>query len=342
VHLEDLQTFVELADAGGISAAARRLGLSKSAVSRRLARLEEDLGVQLLARSTRGAALTEAGSTFREHARRILAELDAARETIHPNGNLRGRLRITVPVSFGTTHLAPVLAELARRYPQLHIHATYSDSYVDLVGEGFDAGIRVGYLADSSLVARKIGPVRAHVVASPDYLARYGAPETPEDLLSHEVLLQATVGGRPASVLEAWRFLDGDKPIIVHPHGRFMANNGVALSAAALAGVGIALMPDFLVDSHLASGALVPLLTKFPVAEGGIYILRPAAAHPSRKLRALIEIMREFFGPHRKPAAPNGREPSAGSMSTGSTNARSHDGEEAIRSLSVQSGRNVG
>jgi DNA-binding transcriptional LysR family regulator len=298
MDLEDLRTFVEVADAGGVTAAARRLGVSKTIVSRRLARLEENLGAQLLARSTRGVALTEAGLTFREHARRISAELDAARETIHPNGTLRGRLRITVPVSFGTSHLAPVLAELARRHPQLHIHASYSDDYADLIGEGFDAAIRVGYLSDSSLVARKIRSARAHVVASPDYLARHGAPKTPDDLLNHEVLLQGAGGGRPASASEAWRFIDGDKPIVVRPHGRFRANNAIALSAAVLAGVGIALMPDFLVDSHLASGALVPLLKKFPVAEGGIYIVRSAAAQPSRKVRALLEIMQEFFGSH--------------------------------------------
>jgi DNA-binding transcriptional LysR family regulator len=302
MDLEDLQTFVEVADAGGVTAAARRLGVSKTIVSRRLARLEENLGAQLLARSTRGVALTEAGLTFREHARRISAELDAARETIHPNGNLRGRLRITVPVSFGTTHLAPVLAELARRHPQLHIHASYSDDYADLIGEGFDAAVRVGYLADSSLIARKISSARAHVVASPDYLARHGAPKTPDDLLNHEVLLQGAGGGRPASVSEAWRFIDGDKTIVVRPHGRFTANNAVALSAAVLAGVGIALMPGFLADSHLASGALVPLLTKFPVAEGGIYVVRSAAPQPSRKLRALLEIMQEFFGSHPRSA----------------------------------------
>jgi DNA-binding transcriptional LysR family regulator len=228
--LEDLQTFIEVADAGGVSAAARRLGVSKTVVSRRLARLEENLGAQLLARSTRGVALTEAGLNFQEHARKISAELDAARETIHPNGNLRGRLRITVPLSFGTTHLAPVLAELARRHPQLHIHASYSDGYVDLIGEGFDAAIRVGYLADSSLVARKIRTVRAHVVASPDYLARHGAPKTPGDLLNHEVLLQGSGGGRPASVSEAWRFVDGDKPIVVRPHGRFSASEDICIT----------------------------------------------------------------------------------------------------------------
>src|SRR6202012_1217030 len=124
---EDLRTFVDVADAGGVSAAARRLGVSKSIVSRRLFRLEAELGIQLLARTTRGAALTEAGVTFREHAARICAELDAARETILPAGDLRGRLRIAAPLSFGPTHLAPVLAELAKKHPLLQVHTSYGD-----------------------------------------------------------------------------------------------------------------------------------------------------------------------------------------------------------------------
>src|ERR1700758_391454 len=135
MDLEDLETFVEVADAGGVSAAARRLGLSKSIVSRRLGRLEDELGVQLLARTTRGAALTEAGVTFRDHASRVSAELDLARETVLPAGDLQGRLRIAAPMSFGPTHVAPVLAELARRHPRLHVHACYSDRFVDVVGE---------------------------------------------------------------------------------------------------------------------------------------------------------------------------------------------------------------
>src|SRR5262247_968914 len=126
MNIEDLLTFVEVADAGGVSPAARRLGVSKSIVSRQLSRLEAELGIQLLARTTRGAALTEAGTSFREHAARICAEIDAARETILPAGDLRGRLRIAAPLSFGTTHLAPVLAELARRHPLLSVHASYS------------------------------------------------------------------------------------------------------------------------------------------------------------------------------------------------------------------------
>jgi DNA-binding transcriptional LysR family regulator len=144
LDLEDLQTFVEVADAGGVSPAARRLGVSKSIVSRRLFRLEAELGIQLLARTTRGASLTEAGATFREHAGRICAEMDVARETILPAGDLRGRLRIAAPLSFGPTHLAPVLAELARRHPLLHVHACYSDRFVDLIGEGFDCAVRYG------------------------------------------------------------------------------------------------------------------------------------------------------------------------------------------------------
>jgi DNA-binding transcriptional LysR family regulator len=185
MDLEDLQTFVEVADAGGVSPAARRLGVSKSIVSRRLFRLESDLGAQLLARTTRGAGLTEAGVTFRDHAARVCAEMETARETISPAGNLRGRLRIAAPLSFGPTHLAPVLAELTRRHPLLHVHTYYSDRFVDVVGEGFDCAVRVGILGDSNLIARRIAPIRGRLVASPDYVREHGAPETPDDLSAY-------------------------------------------------------------------------------------------------------------------------------------------------------------
>src|SRR5688500_4684710 len=218
MDIEDLQTFVEVADAGGVSPAARRLGVSKSIVSRRLLRLEADLGTQLLARTTRGAALTEAGATFREHAARICAEMDIARETILPAGDLRGLLRIATPLTFGPTHLAPVLAELALRHPLLHVHARYSDRFVDIVAEGFDCAIRVGYLSDSNLIARRIAPLCGKLVASPDYVRTHGAPETPEQLVTHQVLMQGT---------ESWRFIDGDRTISVHPQGRFKADHRV-------------------------------------------------------------------------------------------------------------------
>lgn len=287
MDIEDLRTFVEVADAGGVSPAARRLGVSKSIVSRRLGRLEAELGVLLLARTTRGAALTEAGLTFRDHAARACAEIDSARETILPAGELRGRLRVAAPLTFGPTHFASVLADMARRHPQLHVHTVYSDRFVDLVGEGFDCAIRVGYLQDSNLIARCVGPLYGKLVASPDYIAAHGAPETPDELADHQALMQGT---------ERWQFMDGDAIVTVHPRGRFKADNGTALLAAAIAGLGIGWLPDGLTDEHLASGALVPVMTRYPPPPAGIYVIRPPGQYPTRKVRVLTELLIECFG----------------------------------------------
>jgi DNA-binding transcriptional LysR family regulator len=287
MELEDLRTFVEVADAGGVSPAARRLGLSKSIVSRRLVRLERELGVQLLSRTTRGAALTEAGATFREHAARVAAEVDVAQESISPEGDVRGLLRIAAPLSFGPTHLAPLLAELARRHPLLHVHTSYSDRFVDLVGEGFDAAVRLGFLPDSSLLTRRICAIHGKFVASPGYIATHGAPQTPDDLLSHEALMQRT---------ESWRLVNRGKTIVLRPRGRFKADNGEALLAAALAGLGVAALPDFLTESHVASGALTPVLTDYPPPEAGLFVVRPPGHFPPRKVRVLTDILLEYFG----------------------------------------------
>src|SRR6201995_1231837 len=287
MDLEDLRTFVDVADAGGVSAAARRLGVSKSIVSRRLFRLEAELGVQLLARTTRGAALTEAGVTFREHAARVRAEIDAALETILPAGELRGRLRIAPPLSLGPRHLAPVLAEMALRHPLLHVQASYSDRFVDIVGEGFDCAIRVGYLSDSNLIARRVGPVHGKLVASPDYIREHGAPRTPDELLTHQALMQGA---------ETWQFIDGDKTISIHPQGRFKADNGAALAAAAVAGLGIAWLPDHLIKGYLDSGALVQVMPRYPGPAGGMFVVRPPGQHSTRKVRLLTELLIEHFG----------------------------------------------
>jgi DNA-binding transcriptional LysR family regulator len=287
MELEDLQTFVAVADAGGVSPGARRLGVSKSIVSRRLFRLEEQLGVQLLARTTRGAALTEAGVTFRDHAARVVAEIDIAREAILPTGDLHGQLRVAAPLSFGTTHLAPVLAELARRHPLLSVITLYGDRFVDIVADGFDCAVRVGYLSDSNLIARRIGPIQGKLVASPAYIKEHGEPETPDEVMRHQALLQGT---------EAWHFIDGDKKITIHPQGRFKADNGVALTTAAIAGIGIAALPDFLTEAALASGALVPVMSRFPVPEAGIFLVRPPGRHPPRKVRVFTDLLVEHFG----------------------------------------------
>jgi DNA-binding transcriptional LysR family regulator len=288
LDIEELQTFIEVADAGGVSPAALRLGVSKSIVSRRLLRLETELGVQLLARTTRGAALTEAGAIFRDHAARACAEIDIARETIVPAGELHGRLRVAVPVSFGLTHFAPVVAELARRHPKLHVQTCYSDRFVDLIAEGYDCAIRVGYLQDSNLIARRVGPIHGKLLASPGYILAHGAPEAPDQLAAHEALMQGT---------ETWQFMDGDKTITVRPQGRFKADNGAALVAAATAGLGVAYLPDCLTHDYVAAGALVPIMTRYPPPPAGAYVIRPPGQHPARKIRVLTDLLIEHFGP---------------------------------------------
>jgi DNA-binding transcriptional LysR family regulator len=286
MDIKDLQTFVAVADAGGVSAAARRLGVSKSIVSRRLFRVEAELGVQLLARTTRGAALTEAGITFRDHAARASAEIDTAKETILPTGELRGRLRVAMPLTFGPTHFAPVLADMARQHPQLHIHTSYSDRFVDLITEGFDCAIRSAYLQDSNLIAKRLGPIHGKLVASPDYIKAHGSPETLDELVTHQALMQGT---------EAWQFMDGDKIVTVQPQGRFKAESATALAAAAAAGLGIAWLPDCITYGYVASGALVPIMTRYPVPPGAAYVVRPPGQHPTRKVRVLTEMLTEYF-----------------------------------------------
>ncbi|MER8972078.1 MULTISPECIES: LysR family transcriptional regulator [unclassified Mesorhizobium] len=286
MDIEDLQTFVAVADAGGVSAAARRLGVSKSIVSRRLFRVEAELGVQLLARTTRGAALTEAGIAFRDHAARASAEIDTARESILPTGELRGRLRVAMPLTFGATHFAPVLAEMARLHPKLHIHTSYSDRFVDLIAEGFDCAIRGAYLQDSNLIAKRVGPIHGKLVASPDYIEVHGSPETLDELVTHQALMQGT---------EAWQFINGSKIVTVQPQGRFKADSATALAAAAAAGLGIAWLPDCITHEYVASGALVPIMTRYPVPPGAAYVVRPPGQHPTRKVRVLTEMLIEYF-----------------------------------------------
>lgn len=291
MDIEDLEIFVVVADAGGVSAAARRLGVAKSIVSRRLFRIEAELGVQLLARTTRGAALTEAGITFRDHAARAIAEIDTARETILPSGDLRGRMRVAMPLTFGPTHFAPVLSDMAHRHPRLQIQTSYSDRFVDLIAEGFDCAVRVGYLRDSNLIAKRIGPIHGKLVASPDYIKTYGSPQTPNDIVTHQALMQGT---------EVWQFMDGDTVVTVQPQGRFKADNATALVGAAAAGLGIAWLPDCITYDYVTSGALVPIMTRYPPPAAGAYVVRPPGQYPARKVRVLTEMLIKSFemNPH--------------------------------------------
>ena len=286
MDIDELRTFVEVADTGGVTPAARRLGLSKSIVSRRLARLEAALGVQLLARTTRGAALTEAGITFRDHAARICSEIDIAQETILPAGDLRGLLRVAAPLTFGATHFAPVITAMAQQHPELQIHASYSDRMIDLIAEGFDCGIWYGRRTQSSLPTTRVGPMYAMYVASPAYIEKHGSPETPEEMMTHEALLG----------VEVWPAMDGKKLIEMKINSRFKADAGLALVPAVLAGLGIAGLPVPAIEEHLASGALVPVMTRYPAPELAIYVSHPPSPHPLRKVGVLTDMLIERFG----------------------------------------------
>src|SRR5262245_1426204 len=223
-ELDDLRSFVEVVDTGGFNRAARRLGVSKSIVSRRIARMEAELGTRLLSRTTRGISPTEAGLEFKLRSERILAEFDEAREAVAQQaGEVAGRLRLSAPLAFGVRHIAPVLADLAKRHPRLELDVSYSDRLVDLIAERFDAAIRIGLLRDSSLVARRIAPARSVVVASPDYLARKGRPAAPGDLTAHDCLIYT--GGIGAD----WQFCSGKRTVSVRPNGRLRSDSGEAL-----------------------------------------------------------------------------------------------------------------
>ena len=233
-------------------------------------------------------SLTEAGADFRPYAERMVAELQSARDALSRQGEATGRLRLTAPISFGATHLGPVLAELALRNPRLAINASHSDRRVDLVGEGYDAAVRLGNLADSSLIARRIAPVRALMVASPGYLARAGTPRTPDELVGHETVPHGD---------QVWQFRRDGKAFTHRPRGRFTADSGSVELAAVVAGLGIAMLPAFLAAPALARGELVRLLDDYAIPEAGD--VRGAAAagragadegqgadrHPARKIR---------------------------------------------------------
>lgn len=291
IEIEDLQAFLTVLDSGGFNRAAQRLGLSKSIVSRRIARLEAALDAALLTRSTRGVRPSEAGLALRERAERIMAELEEARAAVtRSSEEVVGRLRVAAPLSFGIRHVAPLLSELAERHPRLELEVSYSDRRVDLPGDGYDLAIRIGTLEDSSLVARRLAPVRATVVASPAYLARHGRPEEPKDLLAHECLIYS--GRRQAD----WRFRVGRRWVAIRPRGRLRSDSGEAIIAWAAAGLGIAEVPSFLIGDAFDSGRLVPLLRDYPLPEAGIYAVRLPGQQVPAKVRVLIDALVERFG----------------------------------------------
>jgi len=293
-RLGGMAVFAKVVETGSFSAAARALGLSKSAVSKQVAALEARLGARLLNRTTRTLSLTDPGLAFHDRAVRILAEAEEAERAVSLlQSEPRGLLRVNAPVTFGVEHLAPLVARLMARHPELQVDLTLEDRMVDLVAEGHDVAVRIGRPADSSLIARKLAPSRRVVVASPDHVARHGAPQRPEDLRDHPCL-------RYAYMLrgDEWALCGpGGREATVRVGGRLRANNGDALRCAAEAGLGVALMPTFIVGESLRAGRLVRLLPGWSDEEGVVCAVWPTSRFLSPKVRALVDFLAEALGP---------------------------------------------
>lgn len=294
-QLAAMAVFVRVVEAGGFSAAARELGLSKSAVSKSVARLEDRLGLRLLNRTTRKLSLTEAGAAYHAGCRRMLAEAEAAeRAVVLLAGAPRGTLKVNAPMSFGVARIAPLLPDFLRRYPEVELDMVFEDRATDLVEQGYDLAVRIGALPDSSLVARRLCPVRRLLVAAPDYLATRGTPARPEALAAHDCLLYHYL---PSGDL--WRFQgpEGEERS-VKVSGRARLNNGEALLTACIAGLGVALMPSFLCAEALRDGRLRRLLPDWrDPAELAVHAVFPATRNLSPKVRAFVDHLAAAFAP---------------------------------------------
>lgn len=289
-----LEAFVKVAETQSFSEAARRLRASKSVVSRQIAALEAELGARLFQRTTRSMTLTEAGRGYFERASRILADLEDANLSVSQlQATPRGLLRVNAPMSLGLLHIAPALPDFLKRYPDVDVDMTMNDRFVDLIDEGFDLAVRVGKLEDSSLVARKLAPVRRVVCASPDYLKARGVPATPDDLNDHDCLCYSNL-----SMAHEWRFVtDKGAPWPVEVKGRLNVNNGDALKIAALRGLGFVNLPTFIVGSELQAGTLVTVLDRYIPQDASVSAVYPHARHLSPKVRAFVDFLAERFGP---------------------------------------------
>ena len=291
-RLLELETFVNIVDAGSITAAADHLDIAKSAVSRRLRDLETRLGVQLLKRTTRRQSLTESGRSFYERSVRILDDLAEAEQTVsEEHCQLAGTLRVAAPLSFGMLHLSSAIDDFSKQHPDVDFDLDLNDRQVDILQDGFDLAIRIAKLEDSSLIARRIATTAHVVCASPDYLEAHGKPLQPEDLARHQCLVY---GNAPTPGRWDFRTRDGvavrlDVPI------HLKASSGDFLAEMARRGQGVVMEPDFIVYRAIEAGHLVPLLRDVNWPELGIYAVYPPTRFLSRRVLEFIEFLTERF-----------------------------------------------
>lgn len=283
MQIEDLRIYVAVIHAGNFTAAADQLMLSKQYVSRRMAALEASLGARLLIRNTRKLSVTDAGSLFAQHAQRILDDIQEAELAVSEQRQiLRGSFRINLPMSFGMNHLSPLIAEFLSQHPALQFQIELADRYVDVIGEGVDMAIRIGALADSTLIARPLGELKRVICGSPAYFVRAGTPQQPDELLQHACLRYGREGQN------GWELQVGGKRKLLAVQGPMVSNNGEVLRDAALAGLGLVLLPEFIVGPALQRGELVTVLDSFHPPS-----LALNAVYPQHRQRS--EVNRQFL-----------------------------------------------
>ncbi len=301
--MDDRQVFFHVVEANGFAAAAKRLETTPASVSRRIKSLEQRLGVRLLQRTTRKLSLTEAGERYYREGRRLWREIDDLEQGLTSSADeLEGKLRIVAPMSFGQRRLAPLVAHFAQSHPKLRVSLILDDRETDLIDEAADLAIRIGYPSDSSMIARPIATVPRYPCASPGYLKRRGVPQSPDDLLHHACLHYSLISER-----EEWTFLCGSEEHTVAVTGWFCSNNGDVLVEAATQDLGIALLPDFIVEEALAEGRLVRVLEGFERAPLTLFALYPSRQHVPAKTRRILAYLGDQLGE----SVPRARRPRA-------------------------------
>jgi len=289
-----IPAFVAVVENGGFSAAARTLGISKSAVSKRINRLEARLGVRLLYRTTRKLSLTEAGERYFEHAAQALSAAARAEDAVTElQGEPQGQLRISSPMSFGRLHVAPMIPRLMQRYPKLRVDLVMDDRKVDLVAAGFDVAIRSGSgdLPDSTLVARRLAPLRQVLCASPGYIECHGLPAKPAELTRHNCVLYSY-----SSDANEWSLKRNGQSESVLVSGNYRVNNSEALLEALREGVGIGRLPTFVAGPELKAGRLVKLLEPYGIPDQVFYAVFPQREYLPAKVRAFVDFATTYFG----------------------------------------------
>lgn len=288
----DLEAFIAVVEAGSFTAAAERLDIAKSAVSRRVNALEERLGVQLLRRTTRRLNLTETGKSFYEHSARIVADLEEAEAAVlQQHGELRGNLKVALPLSFGARHMDKPIAEFSRLHPRVSFDLDLNDRRIDLIAEGVDLAVRIGRLADSTLIARRLFEARTVVAASPAYLEQHGVPRTPDDLAEHRCMVYANLPD-PA------KWVCTDKDGVRHAVDvavTMTASSGDFLCAAAREGLGIVLQPTFIAGESISRGELQAVLTDYQWPVTPAYAIYPPTRHLSYRVREFIDFLADYF-----------------------------------------------